>query len=170
MLVAACSTPLEETATIGSASTAPTHASSTTLEPVPTTSRSTITTVDRGDLAFWDVVTVQIDQRSLLLALADDPEERSQGLMGVEDLGGLDGMLFVFPTDTNGAFWMKDTLIALDIAFFDGDGLLVEALTMEPCVADPCPRYHPNGIYRWAVEAPAGGLSDLGGQARLTIP
>jgi len=44
-----------------------------------------------------------------LVAIADDPTRRAQGLMGVEDLGALRGVLFVFPEDTTAGFWMKDT-------------------------------------------------------------
>lgn len=104
------------------------------------------------------------------VAVADTPELRARGLMGITDLGDLDGMLFVFEEDTRAGFWMKDTLIALEVAFFGEDGGLVDLLTMEPCRADPCPTHTPSGAYRYAVEAPEGRLAaitdlrlDLGG-------
>lgn len=104
------------------------------------------------------------------VAVADIPELRARGLMGITDLGDLDGMLFVFEEDTRAGFWMKDTLIALDVAFFGEDGGFVDLLTMEPCRADPCPTHTPSGTYRYAVEAPEGRLAaitdlrlDLGG-------
>lgn len=104
------------------------------------------------------------------VAVADTPELRARGLMGITDLGDLDGMLFVFEEDTRAGFWMKDTLIALDVAFFGEDGGFVDLLTMEPCRADPCPTHTPSGAYRYAVEAPEGRLAaitdlrlDLGG-------
>ena len=53
----------------------------------------------------------------LCVLLAETPDQRRQGLMQVSDeaLGGYDGMLFTFPTDDEGGFWMKDTLLpALD--------------------------------------------------------
>ncbi|HUO45425.1 MAG TPA: DUF192 domain-containing protein [Acidimicrobiia bacterium] len=137
----------------------------------PSTSASTSpTALDRGNLEDWELITIEVDQTELLVAVADDPGERAQGLMGVEDLGSVDGMLFVFPSDTTGFFWMKDTLIALDIAFFASDGLLVEVMTMEPCVSDPCPRYQAGVSYRWALETAAGDLADLSETARLTFP
>lgn len=95
------------------------------------------------------------------VAVADDAAERARGLMGVADLGGLRGMLFVFPSGGSAAFWMKDTLLALDIAFFAADGSLVDLLEMAPCVADPCPVYQPAGPYRYALEVPAGGFSGV---------
>lgn len=165
LLVAACST--EETAPNGPLAT--TAVSSVTTTAVPTTIPTT-TTLDRGDLSEWELISVSLDEETLLVARANSPDERAQGLMGVEDLGAVDGMLFVFPADTNGSFWMKDTLIALDIAFFSADGVLVDILAMEPCLADPCPSYRPDGVYRWALELPAGGLTGLSDQARLTFP
>jgi uncharacterized membrane protein (UPF0127 family) len=113
--------------------------------------------------------TIWIDDRELVVAFAETPNQRSQGLMGVTDLGGLDGMLFVFQSESNGGFWMKDTLIPLDIAFFDGAGVLVDELTMEPCTADPCPSYRSRGSYRYAVEAPAGDLGFVVPGSRLVI-
>ena len=117
----------------------------------------------------FDTSTIAIDGRQFVVAVAETPNERSQGLMGVTDLGGLDGMLFVFQTDSVGGFWMKDTLIPLDIAFFAAGGVLVDVLTMEPCTADPCPAYRPGGAYRYAVEAPQGDLEFVAPGARLEI-
>ena len=95
------------------------------------------------------------------VAVADDAAERARGLMGVADLGGLRGMLFVFPEESSTGFWMKDTVLALDVAFFAGDGSLVDLLEMVPCEADPCPVYRPAGPYRYALEVPAGGFSEV---------
>jgi uncharacterized membrane protein (UPF0127 family) len=106
----------------------------------------------------FETATIVVDGREVTVAVAETPDQRSQGLMGVTDLGGLDGMLFVFESDTEGGFWMKNTLIALDIAFFDAGGGFVDRFTMEPCTEDPCPGYRPSGPYRYAVEAPAGDL------------
>jgi uncharacterized membrane protein (UPF0127 family) len=113
---------------------------------------------------------VSVGETAMIVAVADDPEERGQGLMNVEDLGEIEGMLFVFPEEGPGGFWMKDTLLPLDIAFFTNEGELVEVLTMEPCSADPCPLYVPAGAFRFALEVPAGRFAALADDARLTFP
>ena len=106
-------------------------------------------------------VEVALGGETWPVALADDDDERARGLMGVVDLGGLRGMLFAFPADSNAAFWMKDTLLALDIAFFAADGALVDRFEMSPCPADPCPVYPPAGPYRYALEVPTGGFAEV---------
>jgi uncharacterized protein len=95
------------------------------------------------------------------VAVAGDPTRRAQGLVGVEDLGSLRGMLFVFPEDTTSGFWMRDTPLALDIAFFAADGSLVDSFAMAPCPDGDCPTYRPARPYRFALEVPAGGFSGL---------
>lgn len=93
----------------------------------------------------------------MTVAVATSNVEQSRGLSGVTNLDGIDGMLFVFSTPTNVRFWMKDTLIPLDIAFFDSGGVLMDAMTMPICEENPCPTYGPGSSFEWAVEAPAGG-------------
>jgi hypothetical protein len=105
----------------------------------------------------FPVRQIEVAGRTLTVAVASTTAQRSQGLGGVSALEGIEGMLFEFPDITTTRFWMKDTLISLDIAFFANDGTLIEARTMPLCETDPCPTYGPPDPYRWAVEAPAGG-------------
>lgn len=96
-----------------------------------------------------------LDGKPFRPELATTPDERARGLMNRRK-APRDGMLFVFPRDTTGAFWMKNTLVPLTIAFFDASGKRVRKLSMTPCRRDPCPLYEPRRRYRFALELPAG--------------
>ncbi|GMQ93452.1 MAG: hypothetical protein BMS9Abin12_0929 [Acidimicrobiia bacterium] len=110
-------------------------------------------------IAGRDVQSVQVGDRMLLLAIADNPGLRRQGLQRVADLEDLDGMLFFWRHDGD-AFWMKDTLIPLDIVWFNEDGTYKDRASMVPCTEDPCRRYSPeDGLdFRFAIEANPGDL------------
>jgi uncharacterized membrane protein (UPF0127 family) len=83
--------------------------------------------------------------------LALTSASRSLGLMN-RRRAPADGMLFVFPEETNGGFWMKNTLVPLTIAFFDRNGKRVRKLSMKPCRQESCPIYSPGRRYRFALE------------------
>lgn len=115
------------------------------------------------------VVEIDAGGRTLRVAAADDEQAWEQGLMGVTHLGSLDGMLFRFHATVERVFWMKDTAIALDIAFVDAAGRVLSVLTMPVCAADPCPTYRAPAPYAMALEAPAGRLAYLRAGDRLTV-
>lgn len=90
--------------------------------------------------------------------------------MNTADLEDLDGMLFVYEEETISSFVMRNTLIPLDIAFFNEAGELMEVLSMVPCESEPCPLYTPALPFRWALEAEPGSFSDLPPGALLEVP
>lgn len=120
-------------------------------------------------LAGFARIEVDLAGEAWTVALADAPDLRAQGLRGVTDLGDARGMLFSWEADTASAFTMRDTLIALEIAFFAADGSEVGRLSMVPCDAEPCPSYRVDALYRWALEVPAGGFEGLG-TLTLAVP
>lgn len=99
---------------------------------------------------------------SFTVEIADEAAERQQGLMHREALDEGTGMLFVFEETKHLSFWMKNTLIPLDILYFSQTGGLVSWTTMQPCQADPCPSYPSQGLARYALEVPAGTIEEQG--------
>lgn len=117
-------------------------------------------------------VAVTVDGTEQCLLLAQTEAQRARGLMEVTDLEGYPGMLFAFPGDTQGGFWMRNTPTPLSIAFLDGGGTVAATIDMDPCADVPdCPVYEPGVTYRFTVEVPQGELGALGlaDGARLTV-
>lgn len=107
--------------------------------------------------------------------VASNDITRARGLMGHTELAQGRGMLFEWDENAPRAFWMKNTLIPLDILYFRHDevmgvAILVSWTTAQPCKADPCPSYPSQGAARYVVELPAGTVEQHGWRpgARLT--
>ncbi len=92
----------------------------------------------------------------LHVEIADTDRARRVGLQHRRRLAPGAGMAFVFDRPTTAGFWMKDTLIPLDIAYWSQGGRVVAILHMTPCIGDPCPLYVPGHPYVGAVEANRG--------------
>jgi uncharacterized membrane protein (UPF0127 family) len=94
------------------------------------------------------------------LEVVRTPEEQAQGLMFRESLAEKTGMLFPFGDKAVHRFWMKNTMIPLDMIWMDSDGrvIFVSADT-PPCRADPCPSYGPDSAAASVLEI-AGGKAE----------
>ena len=91
--------------------------------------------------------------------VADTPSERAVGLMNRENLDPDEGMLFEFESAQNVSFWMKNTLIPLDIVFIDESGMVVniEQANPEPGVSDAdLTRYSSERPVKWVLEVNQG--------------
>lgn len=97
------------------------------------------------------------------------PEARERGLMFRESLAPRTGMLFVFDTTAQHAFWMKNCLIPLDLIWLDETKRVVAVLPdTPPCKADPCPIYQVAVPARYVLEV-AGGAAQREGVAAGSV-
>ena len=111
------------------------------------------------------VVEIRRGEESLAtfeVELALTPADQSKGLMNRRSLPEDAGMAFLFATPVRQSFHMLNTLIPLDIAFWDEDLEIVEILTMTPCESEPCEGYLPATEYTGALEVNAGALEKRG--------
>ncbi len=116
--------------------------------------------------------SVELRGHHFSIELATNAPAREHGLMARPTLAADDGMLFVFASSAPRAFWMKNTLIALDILYFDDMRKLVSVQPdVPPCTADPCPVYPSSGAARYVLELAAGTARRIGVQPgdELTI-
>jgi len=104
------------------------------------------------------VIETRAGEHEVAVEVADTDPERQRGLMQRTSLAADAGMVFVFPSETAGGFWMKNTLVPLSIAFYVADGRIVRILDMEPCQQDPCPVYDPGVAYVGALEVNQGAF------------
>lgn len=84
--------------------------------------------------------------------IADTVEKRQLWLMNREYLPQDHGMLFVFSQSDFHDFWMKDTLIPLDMIRMDDQFKIVRILTAEPCTQEPCPVYKAETYSSYVLE------------------
>ena len=103
-----------------------------------------------------DLKPFKINDIMLDVEFADTYEEKTKGLMNRESLEENEGMFFLFEENAILSFWMKDTLIPLDIFFIDSDKMIVDIQTMQPCSKEPCKIYYSNTPARYALELNAG--------------
>jgi uncharacterized protein len=89
--------------------------------------------------------------------IAADDATREQGLMFRDRMAEDRGMIFIFPANGAYPFWMKNTLIPLDMIWIDDQRRIVHvASNVPPCKADPCPNYPPNAAAKYVLELAAG--------------
>lgn len=94
---------------------------------------------------------------TVIVEAADEPEGRRRGLMNRTRLAPNAGMLFVFDGESIVYFWMKDTLIPLDMIFIDRDFRIVHIKReAQPCRADPCETFSSVQPVKYVVEVNAG--------------
>lgn len=85
------------------------------------------------------------------------PGQLQRGLMGRPEMAADQGMLFVLPGNQPIQFWMKSTLIPLDMLWMDRNlGVIYIQESAPPCTADPCPLYGPNQTAAYVLELNGG--------------
>jgi uncharacterized protein len=104
--------------------------------------------------------TVCFENNCFKVELALTERDRELGLMSRESLDSDKGMLFIFPEEGDYSFWMKDTLIPLDIIWLDKDGKVVfMAENAKPCGNDLCLTINPGKKSKYVLEI-NGGMAD----------
>ena len=119
---------------------------------------------------FYDLKVAQNGvEHTVQVELAVTPSQRQQGLMFRDHLDEEKGMLFIFPAQSAGGFWMRNTYVALDIAYIGADGRVQEIRAATPLDETPLTPAQP---YRYVLEVNQGWFErhGLGVGAQVTLP
>lgn len=111
-------------------------------------------------------IHIQVAGHRLSVALAASDAAIRCGLANRERLAEDQGMLFRFDTDVRHPFWMRDTHVALDIAFVDRRGTVLAITRMTPLSEQ---LHYPPAPYRYALEMPAGWFAEHGVEAGARV-
>ncbi|HET9030988.1 MAG TPA: DUF192 domain-containing protein [Candidatus Aquilonibacter sp.] len=118
-------------------------------------------------------VTVRAPKATLTLQVAKTEDEREFGLMNVTKLAPHTGMVFVFDQDALVEFWMKNTLVPLDMVFVGPDGIVRSVAANVPATTpdtpdDKIPRRSAKAKY--VIELPAGEAEKDGITGSVALP
>ena len=114
---------------------------------------------------------------TIFAEIADSPDKRVKGLMLRHSMAPDRGMLFLFPELGDRIFWMKNTLISLDILWLDESGAIIHIESHIPTCTrkdDGCPRYRSPYKSRQVLEL-NGGIAEklnltIGKQLKIDLP
>jgi len=105
-----------------------------------------------------EIIEIRTIEKNIIIKVevADTEQKREIGLMFRENLDENKGMLFVFDDEKYVTFWMKNTLIPLDIIFISSNGTINEIKeNVQPCLADPCELYPSVNPSKYVLEVNA---------------
>jgi uncharacterized protein len=104
---------------------------------------------------------ITIAQQTIGLEVASTPLQQEIGLMSRTELAADRGMLFPFDPPRGVSFWMKNTLIPLDLIYLH-QGVVKQIYTAPPCKTDNCSVYPSNSVIDQVIELPQGRAQALG--------
>ncbi|HLI97396.1 MAG TPA: DUF192 domain-containing protein [Candidatus Baltobacteraceae bacterium] len=105
------------------------------------------------------IIALHAPKATLHVQVARTEPQRERGLMSVRHLTAHTGMLFIFDSDTPVAFWMKDTLIPLDMVFISQQGVVRKVFARVAVVSPQLPDAQiplEQGAAKFVIELPSG--------------
>lgn len=104
-----------------------------------------------------------VENQCFEIEIAQTPEERVRGLQNRTSLPEGRGMLFIFTESGKHSFWMKDTLISLDLIWIDAQKRIAAIVpNVLPCETEHCPVYAPDRDALYVLEINAGLTAEKG--------
>lgn len=132
-------------------------------KPSPSESPVPITTPSAMGQVLPLTASFKAGDQVIKLEVAKTPDEQATGLMFRTSLADDRGMLFLFNPPRPTQFWMRNTLIPLDMLFLRKGEIRFIAANAPPCKADPCPTYgSATEVIDQVIELRGGRAAELG--------
>ena len=100
--------------------------------------------------------SILLGNAEVFVEIGDNTSEWEKGLMFRKSLGENSGMLFIFKDLQERSFWMKNTLIELDLIFIDEDLKIVNIQNAVPCEKEQCENYNSVFPAKYVLEVNSG--------------
>jgi uncharacterized protein len=136
--------------------------------PIPG-AQATLTAAPQLQTGVLTITNKKGEKVNMTVEIADTDASRSLGLMHRSYMDPDAGMLFVWPEDTEGGFWMFNTILPLSIAFISADGTILNIQDMQPLDTNTV---GPASAYRYALETNQGffRVHDITEGDKVTLP
>lgn len=113
------------------------------------------------------VIKLNVGGKVLVTEIADTDSTRQTGMMFRESMGENEAMVFVFPYPHQASFWMRNTLVPLDAAYIDPQGVILEIHKLEP-LNEASVRARSSQI-QYVLETPQGWFARNGVKAGALV-
>ena len=118
---------------------------------------------ENSNLKYQGNIVVKIKEKPFLMEIAKTSEERKLGLMYKESLDSNKGMIFIYNKEKKHPFWMKNTMMPLDIIWLNKSKKVVYiSKNTPPCKQNDCLRIKPNRRSIYVLEINANLSDKLG--------
>jgi len=105
-------------------------------------------------------ISLGVGEKTLTTEVADDEPERETGMMFRKSMADGTAMLFVLEAPQHAAFWMRNTLIPLSVAYLNASGMILEIHDLKP--KDETPVNSQFDTIAYAIEVPQGWFAKNG--------
>lgn len=130
----------------------PKQGQTNTQETTQANQTSSVTTPSNEKTVITPTTKLSLAEKEYNIMIADTKKLREIGLMNQTDLKADEGMLFIFDETKKHKFWMKNTLIPLDIIWLNEQKEIVDYLTAEPCTQENCDIFEPIAPAKYVLE------------------
>jgi uncharacterized protein len=112
-------------------------------------------------------IKLWVGPHEIVSEIAATPDQRQMGMMYRTSMGEMEGMIFIFNSVSQQAFWMRNTTVPLDVAYIDPEGKIREIYPLQPLEQNTVPSK--SFQIQYVLEMNQGWFQKYGVKAGMTI-